>query len=30
MTQAFMRPVRVEDFDEILALAKQSGGGMTN
>ncbi len=30
MTQAFMRPVRAEDFDEILALAKQSGGGMTN
>ncbi len=30
MTRAFMRPVRREDFDEILALAKQSGGGMTN
>lgn len=30
MTQAYMRPVRAEDFDEILALAKQSGGGMTN
>ncbi len=30
MTQAFMRPVRAEDFDQILALAKQSGGGMTN
>ncbi len=30
MPLAFMRPVRREDFDEILALAKQSGGGMTN
>ncbi len=30
MSQAFMRPVRMEDFDQILALAKQSGGGMTN
>ncbi|PQA85498.1 arginine N-succinyltransferase [Hyphococcus luteus] len=30
MSHAFMRPVRREDFDEILALAKQSGGGMTN
>ena len=30
MSLAFMRPVRREDFDEILALAKQSGGGMTN
>ena len=30
MSEAFMRPVRREDFDEILALAKQSGGGMTN
>ena len=25
-----IRPVRREDFDEIFALAKQSGGGMTN
>ncbi|WP_428409514.1 arginine N-succinyltransferase [Hyphococcus sp.] len=30
MSLAFMRPVRREDFDAILALAKQSGGGMTN
>jgi len=30
MTQGFMRPVRREDFDQILALAKRSGGGMTN
>lgn len=30
MSQAFMRPVRREDFDDILELAKQSGGGMTN
>ncbi|NOX94327.1 MAG: arginine N-succinyltransferase [Alphaproteobacteria bacterium] len=30
MSLAFMRPVRREDFDEILTLAKQSGGGMTN
>jgi arginine N-succinyltransferase len=30
MSLAVMRPVRREDFDEILALAKQSGGGMTN
>lgn len=30
MALAFMRPVRRDDFDEILALAKQSGGGMTN
>ena len=30
MTNAFMRPVRKDDFDQILALAKQSGGGMTN
>ncbi|NNL87772.1 MAG: arginine N-succinyltransferase [Marinicaulis sp.] len=30
MGDAFMRPVRREDFDDILALAKQSGGGMTN
>lgn len=27
---AFMRPVREADFDAILALARQSGGGMTN
>jgi len=30
MSLAFMRPVRREDFDDILELAKQSGGGMTN
>ncbi len=30
MSEAFMRPVRPDDFDEILALAKLSGGGMTN
>ena len=30
MGKAFMRPVRREDFDQILTLAKQSGGGMTN
>lgn len=30
MTMPFMRPVRREDFDEILELAKTSGGGMTN
>ncbi|WDI30918.1 arginine N-succinyltransferase [Hyphococcus flavus] len=30
MTTPVMRPVRREDFDQILALAKQSGGGMTN
>lgn len=30
MGEAFIRPVRREDFDAILALAKQSGGGMTN
>jgi len=30
MGDAFIRPVRREDFEEILALAKQSGGGMTN
>ena len=30
MANAFIRPVRREDFDQILALAKQSGGGMTN
>ena len=30
MTTPFMRPVVRDDFDEILALAKQSGGGMTN
>ena len=30
MSLAFMRPVKREDFDAILALAKQSGGGMTN
>jgi len=27
---AFMRPVREADFDAILALARQAGGGMTN
>ena len=30
MGEAFIRPVRREDFDAILALAQQSGGGMTN
>lgn len=30
MGDAFIRPVRREDFDAIFALAKQSGGGMTN
>ena len=30
MTLAFMRPVREDDFDAIQALARQSGGGMTN
>ncbi len=30
MTTAVMRPVRREDFDQVLALAKLSGGGMTN
>lgn len=30
MSMAVMRPVRREDFDQVLALAKQSGGGMTN
>lgn len=30
MSLAYMRPVRREDFDDILALAVQSGGGMTN
>lgn len=30
MTLAFMRPVRREDFDQVLALAQQSDGGMTN
>ncbi|WP_411818005.1 arginine N-succinyltransferase [Hyphococcus sp. DH-69] len=30
MSLAFMRPVRRDDFDQVLALAKQSGGGMTN
>jgi arginine N-succinyltransferase len=30
MSLAFMRPVRREDFDAVLALAKKSGGGMTN
>ena len=29
-SQAFMRPAREDDFDDILHLAKQSGGGMTN
>ncbi|MBI1366462.1 MAG: arginine N-succinyltransferase [Alphaproteobacteria bacterium] len=30
MSLPFMRPVREEDFDAILSLARQSGGGMTN
>ena len=30
MTMPFMRPVEAKDFDDILELAKQSGGGMTN
>lgn len=30
MSLAFMRPVKREDFDAILELAKVSGGGMTN
>ncbi len=30
MSNAFIRPVRLDDFDQILALAKKSGGGMTN
>ncbi|MHA7870743.1 MAG: arginine N-succinyltransferase [Hyphococcus sp.] len=30
MSLAFMRPVRRDDFDQILALAQLSGGGMTN
>ena len=30
MSLPYMRPVRAEDFEDILALAKQSGGGMTN
>lgn len=30
MTHAIMRPVRETDFESILALAVQSGGGMTN
>lgn len=30
MSIPFIRPVRHEDFDEILALAKKAGGGMTN
>lgn len=30
MSLAFMRPVRRDDFDAILELAKLSGGGMTN
>lgn len=30
MSQAFMRPVRREDFEAIHALARLSGGGMTN
>lgn len=30
MSLPFMRPVRAGDFEDILALAKQSGGGMTN
>ncbi|MEO1134985.1 MAG: arginine N-succinyltransferase [Pseudomonadota bacterium] len=30
MSLAFMRPVRREDFDQVLTLAQQSDGGMTN
>ncbi|MEO1013568.1 MAG: arginine N-succinyltransferase [Pseudomonadota bacterium] len=30
MTLPVIRPVRRDDFDEILALAKRAGGGMTN
>lgn len=30
MSIPFMRPVEAKDFEDILALAKQSGGGMTN
>ncbi len=30
MALPFIRPVRHEDFDEIFALAKKAGGGMTN
>ena len=30
MTTPFIRPVRLEDFDDILALAQSAGGGMTN
>lgn len=30
MKQAFLRPVRLDDFDDILALAQISDGGMTN
>lgn len=30
MSLPFMRPVRPGDFEDIFALAKQSGGGMTN
>lgn len=30
MALAYMRPVQPGDFDDIMALAKQSGGGMTN
>ncbi len=30
MSLPFMRPVAAKDFEAILALAKQSGGGMTN
>ncbi len=30
MSIAVIRPVKREDFDQILTLAKQSGGGMTN
>lgn len=30
MALAFMRPVKPADFDDIHALAQQSGGGMTN
>lgn len=30
MSLAFMRPVKREDYNAILALARQAGGGMTN
>lgn len=30
MTRPFIRPIRQDDFDDILQLANQAGGGMTN